>query len=435
MAENRASLDYTQINYYYVVTTIHTPGENHLTEAEQDSRTVVEWHTFDEMVRLINEQEFERIQGKYLKARDVVALYEYSNAQFEKLGNQLGMSIALKTIYDADSDRYNVNEDNGTYVITLNAAKIPAQDYKIHAGYHIGKILLPRLRLKTARLVLRRYQPDDAMQCFAFLSNDQDAYMDCSKAFTEMDEAYYELMDLFSQREMQYMITLKESNEVIGTVNVFADDSRAVDTMEIGYSIAHVHQRKGYAYGMLEGDWRKMTFVETPRLLLRKVTEEDYSYFREDLMDKEMDRMMWRSPCETEEDVRLGFEWFLYKEERAYAIVHKETGETIGNLTVYNRVPECVANHEAVQGKNGKVLSFAVLPAFRRKGFMYEAVSSVIDHLFREEKAEYINCGYLSYNTPSKALQEKLGFTYLLTERLPLDGQEVESIENILWRK
>ena len=78
VAENRASLDYTQINYYFVVTTTHTPGENHRTEAEQDSRTIVKWETFDEMVRLINEQEFDRVQGKYLKARDVAALREYA---------------------------------------------------------------------------------------------------------------------------------------------------------------------------------------------------------------------------------------------------------------------------------------------------------------------------------------------------------------------
>ena len=78
VAENRASLDYTQINYYFVVTTTHTPGENHLTESEQDSRTIVKWVTFDEMVRLINEQEFDRVQGKYLKARDVAALREYA---------------------------------------------------------------------------------------------------------------------------------------------------------------------------------------------------------------------------------------------------------------------------------------------------------------------------------------------------------------------
>ena len=78
VAENRASLDYTQINYYYVVTTTHKPGENHLTESEQASRTVVQWHDFEEMMRLINEQKFDRVQGKYLKARDVAALKEYA---------------------------------------------------------------------------------------------------------------------------------------------------------------------------------------------------------------------------------------------------------------------------------------------------------------------------------------------------------------------
>ena len=116
-------------------------------------------------------------------------------------------------------------------------------------------------------------------------------------------------------------------------------------------------------------------------------------------------------------------------------IIHKETGQTIGVLTVYNWVPECVAAEEAVQGKSGKALSFSISRQFQRRGFMYEAVSAVIDHLFRVEKADYINCGYLSYNAPSKALQEKLGFTYLLTERFQFDGREMESIENILWRK
>ena len=84
VAENRASLDYTQLNYYFVVTTTHTSGENHLTEAEQNSRTVVQWHSYDEMVRLINEQEFDRIQGKYLKARDVAALREYAKVLIDR---------------------------------------------------------------------------------------------------------------------------------------------------------------------------------------------------------------------------------------------------------------------------------------------------------------------------------------------------------------
>lgn len=39
---------------------------------------MLQWYTFDEMVRLINEQEFDRVQGKYLKARDVAALKAYA---------------------------------------------------------------------------------------------------------------------------------------------------------------------------------------------------------------------------------------------------------------------------------------------------------------------------------------------------------------------
>ena len=37
----------------------------------------MKWVPLDEAVRLINGQEFDRIQGKYLKARDVEALREY----------------------------------------------------------------------------------------------------------------------------------------------------------------------------------------------------------------------------------------------------------------------------------------------------------------------------------------------------------------------
>ena len=76
VCENRASLDYTQINYYFVVHTEHI-GETHLTDNEINNKTRLEWHTWNEMVSLINGQEFDRVQQKYLKARDVAALNEY----------------------------------------------------------------------------------------------------------------------------------------------------------------------------------------------------------------------------------------------------------------------------------------------------------------------------------------------------------------------
>ena len=39
---------------------------------------MVLWHILDKIAQLINEQEFDRVQGKYLKAHDVTALKEYA---------------------------------------------------------------------------------------------------------------------------------------------------------------------------------------------------------------------------------------------------------------------------------------------------------------------------------------------------------------------
>lgn len=183
--------------------------------------------------------------------KQISNLIEDTNARLELLAAGLGIPLNIKTIFDTDSCKQKNTIENGKHVITLNTATISESEYESHAGYYVRRILLPQLKLETERLLLRRYHPEDAEQCFAFLSNEQDAYMDCSKAFHEMGTEYQELMDLFAQRDSQYMITLKESGEVIGTINVFADESRAVDTMEIGYSIAHAHQRKGYAFEAL----------------------------------------------------------------------------------------------------------------------------------------------------------------------------------------
>ena len=58
---------------------VHTEhiGETHLKDTEVNNKTRLEWHTWNEMVSLINGQEFDRVQQKYLKVRDVAALNEY----------------------------------------------------------------------------------------------------------------------------------------------------------------------------------------------------------------------------------------------------------------------------------------------------------------------------------------------------------------------
>lgn len=175
-----------------------------------------------------------------------------------------------------------------------------------------------------------------------------------------------------------------------------------------------------------------MVYLETERLLLRKVSWEDYPYFREYIMDKEMDRLMLRWPSETEEEVQKMFEWFLYKEKYAYAILQKESGDTIGNLTVYETPPSVVTEHPQTKGKEGRALSFAIGRKWQRKGYMSEVLKALIAKLFNEEKVDYINSGFLSINEPSKYLHEKLGFGYLLQETFELDGVLYTGVETIL---
>lgn len=111
VSENRASLDYTQINHYFVVTTAHTADENHLTEAERDCRTVVKWVAFDELVRLIHDQEFDRVQGKYLKMRDVAALGEYAKWVELYIPKREDLWFYQKMMADPETMSYNANWD------------------------------------------------------------------------------------------------------------------------------------------------------------------------------------------------------------------------------------------------------------------------------------------------------------------------------------
>ena len=173
-------------------------------------------------------------------------------------------------------------------------------------------------------------------------------------------------------------------------------------------------------------------FLSTERLLLRKWEERDFPDFCAYAMGEEMSRMMG-DILYTEEDTRASFDWLKDKEERGYALVLKETGRVIGNLNIVS-VQEHLASLPELRGKRGVGMSFAISRQYRRQGLMSEAVKAVAAELFDREGFEYIQCGYFSFNTASAKLQEKLGFTHLVTLPEP-DSPETITVENVLWRK
>ena len=175
-------------------------------------------------------------------------------------------------------------------------------------------------------------------------------------------------------------------------------------------------------------------FLETERLILRRIEEADFEdYCIYNLNDPERDRMMGRDALDSIEAVRQNFDWLKDRESRGYALVLKETGRMIGNLTVYDRLslPEL----PQLQGKTGKGMSFGISRQYQRRGLMEEAVHRVIAHLFTAENVDFINCGCFHDNIPSLSLQRKLGFTHLTSAHFEINGQEVTALENILWKE
>ncbi len=173
------------------------------------------------------------------------------NNKYIALCAQFGIDVSIRTVTAPDSARYKVTMENGIWYLDI-CNDIPRHlKYEKVLVWGIRDVLLPQLVLETKNLLIRRFFEQDKEKCLPLLSNAEDCYMDCCRCFSSKDDAYYERVELFIQRETQYAVTLKSSGELVGIIHVFPDEARAVDAMEIGYSIVREHQRKGYATEML----------------------------------------------------------------------------------------------------------------------------------------------------------------------------------------
>lgn len=172
--------------------------------------------------------------------------------------------------------------------------------------------------------------------------------------------------------------------------------------------------------------------LETQRLILRKLEEADFLDFCGYAMDDEICRMTGWEDMHDRSAARSIFDR-MTAAETTYAMVRKADGAVIGNFSAAPLHPY-LQHHPDLQGKTGRALSVVLSKECQHTGLATEAGRAVIDHLFRVEKVDFVNAGYFSYNIPSKGLQEKLGFHFLGTHTFRRGEEEVEVIENIIWR-
>ncbi len=172
-------------------------------------------------------------------------------------------------------------------------------------------------------------------------------------------------------------------------------------------------------------------YLETERLILRRMTAEDFEDFCAYATDPERCRMMGTAPLRGREEALEAFQWMLFNEKRFYAVVLREENRVIGDIVVQNYPEEGVRPELA--GKTGRVLSFCIASAYRRRGYAAEALRALIGYLFESRGVDYVVSGYFDFNGPSAALHEKLGFRFFTVSDVPLpDGSRARATDTIL---
>lgn len=145
-----------------------------------------------------------------------------------------------------------------------------------------------------------------------------------------------------------------------------------------------------------------MIEIETPRLFLRKVREKDKLDLFELLSDEQgcLDDGGYHAYQEMNEEFEDLFQVFL--EQQRYAIVLKEKNKTIGILNMM----------EADRAIPAYEIGFRINRDYQQKGYAYEAVKVVIDTWFSQTDTQMFTLSCYPFNTASRKLIEKLGFSY-----------------------
>ena len=168
-----------------------------------------------------------------------------------------------------------------------------------------------------------------------------------------------------------------------------------------------------------------MERIITERLILREWNLSDskdfYEFAKSDLVGPNAG---WE-PHKSEEESKALIQMFI-RQNNNYAIVLKKENKVIGNIGFYRRKHDENYKH-FVQREIG----YSLNPEYWGKGYMTEALEALIEYTFNRLNVEIIWCSHFDSNFRSKAVIEKCGFTYKLTQKdfLPMyRNKEVTSL-------
>ena len=149
--------------------------------------------------------------------------------------------------------------------------------------------------------------------------------------------------------------------------------------------------------------------LETERLLLRPWQEGDLEDFHAYASDPMVaPGMGWKRMESLEESRKLFADYMETKE--SFAIVLKETGRVIGDLSIQARYWEMYPLDRTLKGRE---FGFGIRSEYWGRGLMPEAVRAVTAYCFHKLHYDFITAGHFLTNPQSRRVIEKCGFTHL----------------------
>lgn len=146
--------------------------------------------------------------------------------------------------------------------------------------------------------------------------------------------------------------------------------------------------------------------LETERLILRKINENDYkmAFINWCSSDKVEKYVMWNKHKDQLETKELYDKWIIDYDDVTYRwiIELKETKEVIGTIDVSKKFLLSSTCE----------LGYCLSDKYWNKGYMTEAIKEVIRFLFEECEAETIWAEYLENNPASGRVMQKVGMKY-----------------------
>ena len=161
--------------------------------------------------------------------------------------------------------------------------------------------------------------------------------------------------------------------------------------------------------------------IETPRLLLRRLTPEDAPMmYRNWANDPDVTRFLRWEPHKNEaETYELLTAWAtLYPNPDYYqwAIVEKATGEVFGTISVFRSdaaEPNPRDEWPGFDDCNGIwEVGYCIGKAWWNKGYTTEALKAVLDFWFKNTDSDWLACSHAFQNPASGKVMTKAGFVY-----------------------